>query len=51
MVNNFVVTVDRGMPDNLFQAHLQTVISDAELLVDQERLDAVFICVAPREES
>jgi hypothetical protein len=47
--DNFVVTVNRGMPDNLFEAHLQTAISDAELLANQERLDAVFICVAPRE--
>ena len=43
--DNFVVTVDRGVPENLFQAHLQTAISDAELLAEQERLDAVFVCI------
>lgn len=31
------------MPDHLFEAHLETAISDAELLADQERLDTVFV--------
>lgn len=48
---NFVLTVDRTMPSNLFEAHLQTAISDAELLADQEHLDAVFVCIQPREKN
>jgi hypothetical protein len=49
--DNYVVTVDRCMLDNLFEAHLQTAISDAELLANQERLDSVFVCVAPRDKA
>jgi hypothetical protein len=42
---NLIVTVDRAMPDNLFEARVETAISDAEQLADQEHVDTVFVCM------
>ncbi len=41
----FTITVDRSQPKNLFDAHLETAISDAQVLADRERIDTVFVCI------
>lgn len=38
----FTITVDRSQPKNLFEAHLETAISDAQVLADR---DTVFVCI------
>jgi hypothetical protein len=47
--DNLLFTVDRTMSDNLFEAHVARVISDAELLADRERVDTVFVCIPSRQ--
>lgn len=42
--DSFTVTVKSDMPDNLFEAHLETAIGDAKALADRERIDTVFVC-------
>jgi hypothetical protein len=37
--DNLLFTVNQTMSDNLFEAHVERVISDAELLADRERVD------------
>ena len=39
------------MPKNLFEAHLETAISEAELVADQEHIDTVFVCIQPSKDS
>jgi hypothetical protein len=46
--DSFVYTISRQMPRNLFEAHVQRMISDAELLADQEKIDVVFVCFDPQ---
>lgn len=46
--DSFVYTIDREMPRNLLEAHVQRIISDAELLADQEKIDKVFVCFDPQ---
>lgn len=41
---NFTVTVNSKLSDNLFEAHLDTAIGDAKALADRERIDTVFVC-------
>lgn len=38
-------TVDRKLDHNLLQAHLQTVISEAQSLADFERIDTVYVTI------
>jgi hypothetical protein len=38
-------SVDRGLNANLLEAHLQTVISEAQTLADFERIDTVYVSV------
>ena len=38
-------SVDRGLNANLLEAHLQTVISEAQTLADFEKIDTVYISV------
>jgi hypothetical protein len=38
-------SVDRGLNANLLEAHLQTVISEAQTLADFERIDIVYVTV------
>ena len=45
---SFVYTISRKMPGNLFEAHLQRMISDAELLADQEKIDVVLVTFDPQ---
>lgn len=45
---SLVYTVNRKMPRNLFEAHAQRIISDAELMADQEKIDVVFVCFDPQ---
>jgi len=45
---SFVYTISRQMSRNLFEAHVQRMISDAELLAEQERIDTVFLCFDPQ---
>jgi hypothetical protein len=41
-------TVDRNLDRNLLQAHLQTVISEAQSLADFERIDTVYVTIPKR---
>jgi hypothetical protein len=43
---SFVYTISRKTPRNLFEAHVQRMISDGELLADQERIEVVLVCFA-----
>lgn len=45
---SFVYTIGRQTPHNLFEAHVQRMISDAELLADQERIETVFLSFNPQ---
>jgi hypothetical protein len=45
---SLVYTVNRKLPRNLFEAHAQRIISDAELMADREKIDVVFVCFDPR---
>jgi hypothetical protein len=45
---SLVYTVSHRMPHNLFEAHVQRVISDAELMADQEHIETVFVSVDPQ---
>ena len=38
-------SIDRGLNANLLEAHLQTVISEAQTLADFEKIDTVYISV------
>ena len=38
-------SVDRGLNVNLLEAHLQTVISEAQTLADFEKIDTVYVTV------
>lgn len=46
--DNFVYTINRKMPRNLLEAHVQRILSDAELLADQEKIDKVLVCFDPQ---
>ncbi|MGH6679509.1 MAG: hypothetical protein ACREDL_11425 [Bradyrhizobium sp.] len=46
--DSFVYTISREMPRNLLEAHVQRIISDAELLADQEKIEKVFVCFDPQ---
>ena len=46
--DHLTVTVDRSMPENLFEAHLQTAIGEAQSLADREKIDTVFVCIPER---
>jgi hypothetical protein len=41
-------SVNRGLNANLLEAHLQTVISEAQTLADFEKIDTVYVTV-PRK--
>lgn len=41
-------TVDRNLDRNLLEAHLQTVISEAQSLADFERIDTVYVTIPKR---
>ncbi|MGE5157950.1 MAG: hypothetical protein ACM3OF_07355 [Gemmatimonas sp.] len=45
---SFVYTIGRKMARNLFEAHVQRMISDAELLADQEKIELVFVTFDPQ---
>jgi hypothetical protein len=45
---SLVYTVNRKMPRNLFEAHAQRIISDAELMADQQDIETVFVCFDPQ---
>jgi hypothetical protein len=45
---SFVYTISHKMPRNLFEAHVQRMISDAELLADQEKIEAVYVAFDPQ---
>ena len=45
---NRLFPISRKMPRNLFEAHVQRMISDAEHLADQERIDVVLVCFDPQ---
>ncbi len=36
-------TIDRNLDPNLLEAHVQTVISEAQSLADFERIDTVYV--------
>ena len=44
---SFVYTVNRNLPANEFESRTQRIISDAQLLADQEKIDVVFVCFEP----
>ena len=44
---NVVYIVNRNMPHNLLEAHVQRIISDAQLMAEQEKIDVVFVCFDP----
>jgi hypothetical protein len=46
--SNLTCSVDRGLNANLLEAHLQTVISEAQTLADFEKIDIVYVTV-PRK--
>ena len=37
------ITIDASMDMNLLEAHIETVIGEAQSLADQEHIDTVFI--------
>jgi hypothetical protein len=41
-------TVDRNLDRNLLEAHVQTVISEAQSLADFERIDTVYVTIPKR---
>jgi hypothetical protein len=41
-------TVNRNLDRNLLEAHLQTVISEAQSLADFERIDTVYVTIPKR---
>jgi hypothetical protein len=45
---NYVYTVNCKLPRNMFEARAERIISDAELMADQEKSDVVFVCFDPR---
>ena len=45
---SYVYTVNRNLPPNEFESRTQRIISDAQLLADQEKIDVVFVCLEPK---
>jgi hypothetical protein len=45
---NFVYTINRDLPHNEFESRAQRIISDAELLADQEKIEVVLVCFDPQ---
>lgn len=41
-------TVDRNLDHNLLEAHLDTVISEAQSLADFERIETVYVTIPKR---
>ncbi len=41
-------TVDRNLDRNLLEAHVQTVISEAQSLADFEHIDTVYVAIPKR---
>lgn len=41
-------TVDRNLDSNVLEAHVQTVISEAQSVADFERIDTVYVTIPKR---
>lgn len=42
------ITIDRSLPSNLLEAHIETTIGEAQSMADQEHIDTVFVALPKR---
>ena len=46
----FTMAVNRSMSKNLLEAHTETVIGEAQLMADLEKIDTVYVTIPKRSE-
>ena len=46
--HGFTYSVDRNATPNLLEAHIETVLSEAQALADFEKIDAVYVSIPKR---
>jgi len=48
---NITITVDRSVDRNLFEAHLDTAIGEAQSVADREKIETVFVCIPQQDKT